>query len=51
MIKLLEVQEIVYELQSAKEVVDSALSLVDEGFKSLSAIYNEFLVSTLQTFF
>ncbi|KAH9649173.1 kinesin-like protein KIN-7O [Citrus sinensis] len=40
---LLEVQEIVYELQSAKEVVDSALSLVDEGFKSLSAIYNEFL--------
>ncbi|XP_015381580.2 kinesin-like protein KIN-7O isoform X4 [Citrus sinensis] len=41
--ELLEVQEIVYELQSAKEVVDSALSLVDEGFKSLSAIYNEFL--------
>lgn len=40
---LLEVQEIVYELESAKEAVDSALSLVDEGFKTVSAIYDEFL--------
>ncbi|KAJ4706756.1 Kinesin-like protein [Melia azedarach] len=43
LLELSEVQEIISEVQNTKEVVDTVSLLADEAFKSLSAIYNEFL--------
>lgn len=44
----MEIQEIMCELQNMKEVVDAVSSVVDDVFQSLSAIYKEYSVRSLE---
>lgn len=43
---LMEAQEIMLEVQSSRNLVDSVASVVDELFQTLSVMLSQFLVST-----
>lgn len=46
----MEVQELMSEVQNSKEVVESALSLLDEVSKSFSDLIDVFPVSNSETY-
>lgn len=50
MIKLAkEVREIMLEVQSSEIAIESVSSLLDEGSKNFSVLFDTFLVSTFET--